>query len=83
MEGREGEKEVEERRALLDLSAVCVVCQNQYDETESCGSAAHFLSGAAINSGKANEMEGGEEGEIGPELELEEEGGGVTCLISC
>ncbi len=76
MEGREGEKEMEEGQASSDLSAVCDVCQKQYDETESCGSAAHFFSGAAINAGKANEMEGGEEGEIGPELELEEEGGG-------
>ena len=76
MEGREGEKEAEEGRASLDLSAVCVVCQKQYDETESCRSAAHFLLGATINSGKANEMEGGGEEEIGPELELEEEGGG-------
>jgi hypothetical protein len=43
-----------------------------------------FLSGAAINASKVNEMEGGGEGEIGPELELEEEGGGgVTCLILC
>jgi hypothetical protein len=34
------------------------------------------------DAGKANEMEGGGEGEVGPELEvdLEEEGGGVTCL---
>ncbi len=83
MEGREGEKEVEEGRASSDLLAVCVVCQNKYDETESCGSAVHFLSGAAINVGKANEIEGGGEGGIGPELELDEEGGGVTCLILC
>ncbi len=76
MVGREGEKEVDEGRALSDLSAVCVVCQKQYDEMESCGSAGYFLSGAEINAGKANELEGEGEGEIGPELELEEEGVG-------
>jgi len=43
----------------------------------SCGSAAHILLGVAIYAGKADEMEGGGEGERGPELELEEEGGGV------
>ena len=37
--------------------------------------------GAAINAGKADEMEGEGKGEIGPELELEEEGGVLTCLI--
>ena len=44
-----------------------------------CGSAAHFLLGVAINAGKVDEMERGGKGEIGPELELEEEeeGGGV------
>ncbi len=42
----------------------------------SCGSAAHILLGVAIYAGKADEMEGGGEGEIGPELKLEEEGGG-------
>ena len=31
----------------------------------------------AINAGKADEMERGGKGEIGPELELEEQGGGV------
>ncbi len=31
----------------------------------------------AINAGKADEMEGGGKGEIGLELELDEEGGGV------
>ena len=31
----------------------------------------------AINAGKADEMEGGGKGEIGLELELEEERGGV------
>ncbi len=67
---------MEEGRALSDLLAVCVVCQKQYDEMESCGSAAHFISGEAINAGKAHEREGGGEGEIGPELEVEEEGGG-------
>jgi hypothetical protein len=81
MKGREGEKKVEERHALLELLAVCIVCQTKYDETESCGRAAHFLSGAAINAGKAIEKEGGGEGEIGLELELKEEGGGLTCLI--
>jgi len=50
--------------------------QKKYEESELCGSAAHFLLGAAINAGKADEMEGGGEGEIGPELELEEEAGG-------
>jgi hypothetical protein len=74
---------MEEGRASSDLSAVCIVCQKKYDETESCGSAAHFLSGAAINAGKANEIEGGGEGGIGPELELDEEEEGVTCLILC
>jgi hypothetical protein len=45
-----------------------------YDETESCRSAADFLFGAAINAGKDDQMEGGLEGEIGPELDLKEEG---------
>ena len=53
----------------------------KYDETESCGSAAHFLSGAAINAGKANVMEGGGEGEKDPELELLEEGGRVDLML--
>jgi hypothetical protein len=48
-----------------------------YDETEPCGSAADFLLGAAINVGKDNQMEGGLEGEIGPELDLKAEGVGV------
>ena len=47
-----------------------------YDETESCGSAANFLLGAAINAGKDGQMEGELEGEIGPELDLNEEGMG-------
>jgi hypothetical protein len=41
-----------------------------------CGSAADFLLGAAI-TGKDNQMKGGLEGEIGPELDLKEEGVGV------
>ena len=72
----EGDEDVEEGGTSMDLSAVGIVCQKKYDETEPCGSAAHFLLGAAINAGKADEMEGGGEGEIGPELELEEEGEG-------
>ena len=71
MEGREGEKEVEEGGALLDFSAVGIVC---IWWNESCGSAADFLLGAAINAGKDDQMEGGLEGEIGPELDLKEEG---------
>ncbi len=57
----------------------------KYDETESCGSAAYFLLGVAINANKANEMEQGGEGEIGPELELEleEEGGGSDFFDLC
>ena len=60
----------------MDLSAAGIICRSKYEETESCGSASPFLSCAAINASKADEMEGGGEGEIGPELELEEEGGG-------
>jgi hypothetical protein len=48
-----------------------------YDETESCGSAADFLLGTAINASKDDQMEGGLEGEIGTELDLKEEGVGV------
>jgi hypothetical protein len=40
-----------------------------------------FLSGAAINAGKANVMEGGGEGEKDPELELLEEGGGGDFML--
>ena len=58
----EGDEDVEEGGASMDLSAVGIVCQKKYDETESCGSASHFLSGAAINAGKADVMEGGGEG---------------------
>jgi hypothetical protein len=77
----EGCKEVEEGGASMDLSAAGIVCKTN-EETELCGSADHVLLGAAIIAGKADEMEGGGEGEIGPKLELEEEGGGVlTCLI--
>ena len=72
----EGDEDVEEGGASMDLSAAGIVCPKKYDETESCGSAAHFLSGAAINAGKADVMEGGGEGEKDPELELLEEGGG-------
>ena len=61
----------------MELSASGIVCKKIYEEMESCGSATHFSLGAAINAGKADEMEGGGEGEIGPELELKEEGGGV------
>jgi hypothetical protein len=35
MDGREGEKEVEEGVALSNLSAVCGVCTKKYEETES------------------------------------------------
>jgi hypothetical protein len=52
-----------------------------YDETESCGSAANFLLGAAINDGKDDQMEGGLDGEIGPELDLNEEGVGVDLFL--
>ena len=55
--------------------------KKKYEEMESCISAAHFSLGAAINAGKADEMEGGGKGEIGPELKLEEEGGMLTSLI--
>jgi len=77
----EGDKEVEEGEALMDLSAAGIVCKKIYEESESCVSAAHFLLGTAINAGKADEMEGGSKGEIGPELEFKEEGGVLTCLI--
>ena len=74
----EGDKEVEEGEALMDLSAAGIVCKKIYEESESCVSAAHFLLGAAINAGKGDQMEGGfVEGEIGPELDLKEEGVGV------
>ena len=46
----------------------------------SCGSSANFLSGAAINAGKDDQMEGGLEVEIGTELDLKEEGWVLTCL---
>ena len=67
----------------MDLLAAGIVCKNKKGEMKLCGSAAYFLLGMAINAGKADEMERGGKGEIGPELELEEEeGGGVlTCLI--
>jgi hypothetical protein len=55
----EGGKEVEEEGASMDLSATGIVCKKIYEETELCGSAAHFLLGVAINAGKADEMEGG------------------------
>jgi hypothetical protein len=68
----EGDEDVEEGGALMDLSAAGVVCKKIYEETEPCGSAANFLSGVAINAGKSNEIEslneegaGGEEGEKG------------------
>ena len=77
----EGDEDVEEGGASMDLSAVGIVCQKKYDEMESCGSAAHFLSGAAINAGKADVMEGGGEGEKDPELELLEEGGGGDFML--
>ena len=72
----EGDKEVEEGGGVDGLVSHRHCLQKKYEEMESCGSAAHFLLGAAINDGTADEMEGGGEGEIGPELELEEEGGG-------
>jgi hypothetical protein len=57
---------------------LCRTCQPSascvYDETKSCGSAADFLLGVAINAGKDDQIEGGLEGEIGPELDLKEEG---------
>ena len=80
----EGDKEVEEGEegeALMDLPAAGIVCKKIYEESESCVSAAHFHLAAAINAGKADEMEGGSKGEIGPELEFEEEGGVLICLI--
>ena len=40
-----GEKEVEEEVSLFGI-----VCTKKYEETESCGSAADFLSGVAINA---------------------------------
>ena len=67
--------------APQEFSASGIVCKTIYEEMESCGSTAHFSLGAAINAGKADEMEGGGEGEIGPELELEEEGRMLTSLI--
>ncbi len=73
----EGDKEVEEGGGVDGLVGRRHRLQQKYEETESCGSAAQFLLGAAINAGKADEMEGGGEGEIGLELELEEKGGGV------
>ena len=42
---REGGEEVEE-----EVSMFGVVCTKKYEETESCGSAANFLSGVAINA---------------------------------
>ena len=76
----ERDKEVEEGGVSMKLSAAGIVCKKKYEETELCGSAAHFLLGAAINASKADEMERGGMGEIGPELELEEEGGGGVDL---
>ncbi len=65
----EGDEDVEEGGASMDLSAAGIVCKKKYEETESCGSAADFLSGVAINAGKSDEIEisneegaGGEEG---------------------
>ncbi len=60
----------------MDLSAVDIVCPKKYDETSRAEALPIFLSGVAINAGKANVMEGGGEGEKDPELELLEEGGG-------
>jgi hypothetical protein len=78
MEGRDGEKEGEQGVASSNLSAVSVVCTKTYEATESCGSSADFLSGAAINAGKDDQMEGRLEVEIGStELVLKEEGVGV------
>ena len=77
----EGDEDVEEGGTSMDLSAVGIVCQKKYDETEPCGSAAHFLLGAAINAGKANVMEGGGEGDKDPELEWLEKGGGVDFML--
>ena len=69
MEGRDGEKEGEQGVASSNLLAVSVVCTKKYEETESCGSSADFLSGAAINDGKDD---------IGStELVMKEEGVGV------
>jgi hypothetical protein len=72
----EGDEDVEEGGGAHGLVGRRNCLPKKYDETESCRSAAHFLSGAAINAGKANVMEGGGEGEKDPELELLEEGGG-------
>jgi hypothetical protein len=68
----EGDEDVEERGASMDLSAAGLVCKKKNEEMESCGSAANFLLGVAINAGKSGEIEssnkegaGGEEGEKG------------------
>ena len=58
-------EEAEEARVYMDLLAVGVVCQQKYEETKSCRSAAHFLSGMAIDAGKGDKMESVFEGELG------------------
>ncbi len=45
----EGDDDMEEEGLSVDLSAAGVVCPQKYDETDSCGSAAHFLSDMTIN----------------------------------
>ena len=61
----EGGKEEEDASAYMNLSAEGVVCQQKYEETESCQSAAHFLSGMAIDAGKDDIMESVFEEELG------------------
>jgi hypothetical protein len=56
----------------MDLYAAGVVCPKKYDETESCGSAAHFLSDVTIN-GACNGID---------DKEGMEGDAGVTCKIS-
>jgi hypothetical protein len=41
----EGDEDVEEGGASMDLSAAGVVCKINYEETESCGSTADFFIG--------------------------------------